>query len=194
MPFICIGPVCIPWTCLPPIVFFLWKFIKPVLPKAAADVIEKYAKIVSDFCAPYIAKIPGMGKKKKKEAPAGPVSTSFESGAVVPITSEEHLDAMLAKSKSEGFGIVLDFTASWCKPCQKIKPRFAEMAKEHSKHCFMTVDADDLDDVMTRCGVMGLPTFQVYLGGEQVGTVTGGDESKVVALVTEHLKAGSKAD
>lgn len=27
------GPICIPWSVIPAIVFFLWKFAKPLLPK-----------------------------------------------------------------------------------------------------------------------------------------------------------------
>jgi thiol-disulfide isomerase/thioredoxin len=165
----------------------LWKFIKPVLPASVAAVIEKYAGKMSDFCTPYIEMIPGM-KKKKKDKPTGPVSDSFEPGVIQDLTSEEHLDALLAKSKTEGFAVVLDFTASWCKPCQKIKPRYKELAAEYPNHCFVMIDCDTHDDIMPRCEVMGLPTFQVYMGGEKKESITGiSDDTKLVDMLSRHL-------
>eukprot|EP00930_Biecheleria_cincta_P084770 TRINITY_DN74204_c0_g1_i1.p1 TRINITY_DN74204_c0_g1~~TRINITY_DN74204_c0_g1_i1.p1 ORF type:complete len:220 (-),score=54.81 TRINITY_DN74204_c0_g1_i1:86-685(-) len=193
MPVICIGPVCIPWSCLPAIVFFFWKFVKPLLPASWAAAIEKQASKVSDFCAPYLEKVPGFGKKKKKEPASddkAPAELKF--GEVGEITSQEHLDATLSRSEQEGFAVVLDFTAPWCKPCQAIKPRFKALAAEYASHCFLELNADDLDDVSAKCGVMGLPTFKVYKDGKEVGSVTGGDEAKMTKLLTDTLGTGSE--
>mmetsp|Transcript_30871 Transcript_30871/g.86941 ORF Transcript_30871/g.86941 Transcript_30871/m.86941 type:complete len:209 (-) Transcript_30871:136-762(-) len=199
MPVICIGPVCIPWTCIPAIVFFFWRFAKPLLPEAWAAAIERLTAKVCKFCAPYLEKVPGFKKKPKCAAAAQASSCCtngctnagaaavFEHGVVGHVTSSEQLDALLKRSKAENFAIVLDFTASWCKPCQAIKPRFKELASQYSRHVFAEVDADDLDDVVARCEVMGLPTFQVFSGGERVGSATGGDETKMVGLISQHL-------
>mmetsp|Transcript_716 Transcript_716/g.524 ORF Transcript_716/g.524 Transcript_716/m.524 type:complete len:80 (+) Transcript_716:99-338(+) len=70
MPFICIGPVCIPWTCLPAIAFFFWRFIKPCLPASWAAAVEAFCGKYSKKCQPYIDKVYaffGMDKKKKKK-------------------------------------------------------------------------------------------------------------------------------
>mmetsp|Transcript_105897 Transcript_105897/g.299345 ORF Transcript_105897/g.299345 Transcript_105897/m.299345 type:complete len:201 (-) Transcript_105897:61-663(-) len=195
MALICIGPVCIPWTCIPAIVYFIWRFAKPLLPKAWAAAIEAYAKQASDFCAPYLEKVPGFGKKKKAANGCNSaVTANFEPGMVLHLTSAEHLDAVLLRSKSEGFAVVLDFTAPWCKPCQAIKPRFQALAAMHARHCFVEVDADELDTVTARYEVMGLPTFQVFVAGEKVGSTTGGDEGKMVALIEKHLAASQGDD
>merc|ERR1712187_39305 len=144
---------------------------------------------VRDVCAPYIDKIYaffGMGKKKKKE-PTGPVSSSFKPGEVVHLQSEEHLNLLMSKSKEEGFSIVLDFSAPWCKPCQRLKPKFETLAAQYTKDCFVEINCDDHDDVQSRCGVMALPTFQVYAKGEEVGSTSGDGEEKLVALMKKHL-------
>mmetsp|Transcript_10514 Transcript_10514/g.20280 ORF Transcript_10514/g.20280 Transcript_10514/m.20280 type:complete len:211 (+) Transcript_10514:97-729(+) len=202
MPVICIGPVCIPWTCLPAIAFFFWRFVKPWLPQSVAETIEVWAAKCSDALAPFLEKIPFLKKKKKKEANGQAAtnghgaangksdSSGFQPGVVCQISSGEHLDALLQKSAAEGFAVVLDFTAPWCKPCQAIKPRFHALAAERPGHCFAEVDADELDDVSARCEVMGLPTFQVYLNGQRAGSTTGGDESKLVSLIEQHLDTG----
>lgn len=42
--------------------------------------------------------------------------------------------------------VYFDFTASWCKPCQKLKPVFGEMAvKRAGGALFCLVDIDELD-------------------------------------------------
>lgn len=197
MPVICIGPVCIPWTCLPPILFFCWKFIKPVLPAAVAESIEAWAKKVWDACAPYVEKIPGFRKKPKapksaEEAAAAAASATVQQGQVAKVTSVEQFDAFLEQSKSQGFAVVVDFTAPWCKPCQAMKPKFEELAREHSKHCFLMVDVDEIDELSGRCEVMGLPTFQVYLGGQRVDAITGSGDEKLVGLINKHLAGNDK--
>jgi len=197
MPFICIGPVCIPWTCLPAIVFFLWKFVKPCMPEVAAEWCEDKGRKVAKVCQPYIDKIYaacGMGKKKKVEN-IGDLSANFINGEVLKLSSDAHFDLLLERSKKEGFGIVLDFTATWCKPCKRIKPRFEELAKEHKKHCFVMVDQEECEDTVSRCEVMGLPTFQVWLDGEQSESMSGGDEkaeAKLVSMLHNRLVGGDK--
>mmetsp|Transcript_35113 Transcript_35113/g.111620 ORF Transcript_35113/g.111620 Transcript_35113/m.111620 type:complete len:200 (-) Transcript_35113:81-680(-) len=194
MALICIGPVCIPWTCIPAIVFFIWRFAKPLLPKDWAAAVEKFATQVSEACAPYLEKVPGFRKKKKAaNGCSASAPAAIAPGTVGHVASAEHLDELLGRSRSEGFAVVLDFTAPWCKPCQAIKPRFKALAAQHPGHCFAEVDADELDAVTARCEVLGLPTFQVYVAGERVGSTTGGNEQNMVALVEKHLKSNGGA-
>ncbi|CAJ1349425.1 unnamed protein product [Effrenium voratum] len=93
------GPVCIPWSVLPAIVFFFWKFVKPLLPEAWAQAIERQAAKLSEILQPYLEKVPGFGKKKK--APAGPADASVQFGQVGELNSAEHLDKLLARSQQE---------------------------------------------------------------------------------------------
>merc|ERR1712093_457877 len=44
--------------------------------------------------------------------------------------------------------VVVDFTASWCGPCQRIAPIFAKMAEENPDVVFVKVDVDEKLDEM----------------------------------------------
>jgi thiol-disulfide isomerase/thioredoxin len=41
--------------------------------------------------------------------------------------------------------VVVDFTASWCGPCQMIAPKFAAMSEEFTTVLFYKVDVDKND-------------------------------------------------
>ena len=69
--------------------------------------------------------------------------------------------------------VVVDFTATWCGPCQRIKPFFEELAAAHKGALFVKVDVDELESVSQAAEVLAMPTFQVYREGQRVDTVQG---------------------
>eukprot|EP00300_Choanocystis_sp_HF-7_P030924 c3993_g1_i1.p1 GENE.c3993_g1_i1~~c3993_g1_i1.p1 ORF type:complete len:123 (+),score=7.38 c3993_g1_i1:63-431(+) len=55
--------------------------------------------------------------------------------------------------------IVIDFTATWCGPCQRIAPAYKAMSHELTSVVFLKVDVDDVADVTNAFGVRSMPTF-----------------------------------
>lgn len=104
------------------------------------------------------------------------------SGEVHAISSAEELAAAQALSAHRGCALVLDFTATWCGPCQRIKPHYAQLAKEHPSHLFAVVDVDDAPELQSACSVLVLPTFQVYRGSEKAAEASGGSEGTLAKL------------
>merc|ERR1712230_83825 len=58
--------------------------------------------------------------------------------------------------------VVVDFTATWCGPCQRIAPVFAKLAEEMPDVVFVKVDVDENDETASACGIQSMPTFQFY--------------------------------
>ena len=59
---------------------------------------------------------------------------------VVEVKTKAEFDAAL--SAAGGKLVVVDFTATWCGPCQRIKPQFEAMSTEITDVVFIKVDVD----------------------------------------------------
>ena len=104
----------------------------------------------------------------------------------------EDLDDWQAVQEEAGERLlVVDFTAVWCGPCQKIAPVYAALADEYAESSvFVKVDVDNLGELAQELGVTSMPTFLFFRSGEIIDTMRGADEAGLRALVAEHA-AGS---
>jgi thioredoxin 1 len=69
--------------------------------------------------------------------------------------------------------VVVDFTAAWCAPCRVMGPVLEELAAEREDVRFVKLDVDTNQATAARYGVMSMPTFMVFDGGEPVLTLVG---------------------
>ena len=114
-----------------------------------------------------------------------PALQRLRGGARV-IETEDEFDALLADAGAKL--VVVDFTASWCGPCQRIAPKYAELAEAYADDALLVkVDVDENAELAARMGVQVLPTFIVLRDGEEVAKMSGADPAKLEALVKEHI-------
>jgi thioredoxin len=81
--------------------------------------------------------------------------------------------------------VVVDFTATWCGPCQRIAPVFTALAEENPEVCFVKVDVDENEEVAQECGVESMPTFQFYKSGLKVHEFSGASEDKIKGAIAQ---------
>lgn len=89
--------------------------------------------------------------------------------------------------------IIVDFTASWCGPCQFIGPKFAELAEQNSgsdKVIFLKVDVDECEETAAKCGIQAMPTFKVFKNNstDAVEEMVGANEAKLRELVAKYAQ------
>ena len=83
--------------------------------------------------------------------------------------------------------VVVDFTATWCGPCQHIGPKFVALAEEMGDAViFIKVDVDKNAETSEACGISCMPTFHFYKGKEKIDEFSGASEEKIREFVNKH--------
>ena len=77
--------------------------------------------------------------------------------------------------------VVVDFDAPWCGPCRVMTPILEELAAERDDVRFVKLDVDSNQATVARYGVMSMPTFMVFDGGEPVLTLIGSRPKRKLA-------------
>jgi len=68
---------------------------------------------------------------------------------------------------------VTKYSATWCGPCQALKPIFDEIKREHTNVMFEEVDVDQNRTNATENKVTSVPTVIIFKNGQEVNRFTG---------------------
>lgn len=82
---------------------------------------------------------------------------------------------VLHQMVSNGKPSIVDFTASWCGPCQRMKPIFYSLADDFKdEYNFISIDIDENPELANKYQVQAVPTF-VFLDadGNEGNRITG---------------------
>ncbi|KAL7688455.1 putative thioredoxin [Plasmopara halstedii] len=82
--------------------------------------------------------------------------------------------------------LIVQFWATWCKPCKNIKPFFEELRNRFPAALFAYVDVDELESVTEAFDVTSLPCFKVFTEGKVVDEMCGAIFSALEDMVTRH--------
>jgi len=77
------------------------------------------------------------------------------------------------------------FTASWCGPCQKIKPLLEKISEgaDPSKLEIYMIDIDENDKISSEFKIRSVPSFYLYHKKDLKGQTGGADIKKVQDLL-----------
>lgn len=85
----------------------------------------------------------------------------------------------------------VDFTASWCGPCQGIAPLVDQLAQQYTGVTFVKVDVDneDLGQIVNAYKIEAMPTF-IFLDSQ--GQVTARFSGANSGLLTQHVQSAQR--
>jgi thioredoxin 1 len=70
--------------------------------------------------------------------------------------------------------VLVDFWATWCKPCLMVAPILDELAEEYDGQVMFTkVDLDQNQKIAANYGIMSIPALIIFKDGEPVANVVG---------------------
>lgn len=76
-------------------------------------------------------------------------------------------------SVKSGYSVV-DFSATWCGPCQMLAPVLEEVSEDmKDKVNFFAVDVDEAQDVCNELGIMSVPSIFIFKDGNMVAQTVG---------------------
>ncbi|XP_075224247.1 thioredoxin-like [Lycorma delicatula] len=108
------------------------------------------------------------------------------------INDENHFQGELQSSGTKL--VVVDFTASWCGPCQRIAPFFEELSRKYPKAVFLKVDVDKCGETAALQGVSAMPTFIFYRNKTRVDKIQGADPTSLESKIKQHYTAEDGED
>ena len=103
---------------------------------------------------------------------------------LTPVT-DANFDELVLKSTKPA---LVDFWADWCSPCKQLTPILEELAQEYSGRInFFSLDTNENTQVPSRQGVLGLPTVQIFVGGELVSSTQGGKPKSALIKILDDV-------
>ncbi len=84
--------------------------------------------------------------------------------------------------------VLVDFWASWCRPCKALLPKIEQIASEFPKLLVQKMNIDDNPDSPAKYGVKSIPTLILFKKGEALENLVGNiSYDKIKECVAKHL-------
>uniref|UniRef100_A0A1A9V6U2 PITH domain-containing protein n=1 Tax=Glossina austeni TaxID=7395 RepID=A0A1A9V6U2_GLOAU len=106
--------------------------------------------------------------------------------SVRAISDDNHFQIELANAGRHL--VVVDFSASWCGPCQLIAPHFALLPEIYPNVIFLKVDVDECTDTALIQGLTAIPTFIFFRNNKKIDKIQGVDINALAEKILQYAE------
>ncbi|TDH70280.1 hypothetical protein CCR75_001612 [Bremia lactucae] len=114
------------------------------------------------------------------------VTTYQQLSSVVRVTSETQWEQLWQQNRESSIALVVNFEATWCKPCVMIAPFFQALSQKFPFAIFAIVDIDELESVAEAFDVTSLPYFKLFKSGQLMDERSGAIRDALVSMISKH--------
>lgn len=82
---------------------------------------------------------------------------------------------------------VIDFSATWCKPCKRIAPVVNNLSNIYKNCSFYKIEIDKVDDIGKIYDIRSLPTFIFFKNGKVIDRISGIDTIILVNKIKKYI-------
>jgi thioredoxin (fragment) len=112
-------------------------------------------------------------------------SRSDKSGTDGTVTEQQEIAPKREDATLKAPVTVLDFSATWCPPCQRIAPAVHQLADQSKDRVeFKFIDVDQNREMAENYGIQAVPTFVILNAhGQEVRRIEGADFESLASIV-----------
>ncbi|KAJ9109368.1 hypothetical protein QFC21_000698 [Naganishia friedmannii] len=103
---------------------------------------------------------------------------------LVEITSADHFKQVLSEDLNRVS--VLNFWASWAKPCEKMNEAVKEMSPQYAEVLFLMIEADVQDEIAESFDIEEVPSFLILRGHTLLARHAGSNAQLLMTLLNQH--------
>jgi len=101
------------------------------------------------------------------------------------VTKNDNAQSQFNSVLKENQLVLVDYYASWCRPCKRMSPAIDTVAKQFPNVVFLKVDVDQFSNVAT--GIKSIPVLRLFKNGKQVYSQPGEkSQSKITSLIEKY--------
>lgn len=91
-----------------------------------------------------------------------------------PVPGGASASPSVVQALASGRPVLLEFSATWCPPCRKVKPEVEALAREvEGKAEVVQIDVDEQRDLAAQYRISSIPCFVAVKNGQEVSRQTG---------------------
>ena len=112
---------------------------------------------------------------------------SPKQGNIKTVENQDQFNQIIRDAIKDNL-VVVDFSATWCVPCNKIFPQIQEMSTKtkYTNVIFLQVDIDHNAELAEKCNIRSMPTFIFYKNGVKVSEFSGANLERLEETINRY--------